>query len=641
MDFQSFSNKIAELDYSKLQQDAVLCRGDILTMTTLAASGHPGGSMSTIDALLTVYNVANISKNNLHDLNRDRIFISHGHISPAVYSCLARKGILPQDEYIAYFRKAGSMYEGHIERSIPGVEWTTGNLGQGLSAACGAAVAGRVCGNEFDVYVFMGDGEHEKGQITEARRFAAKYNLSNITVIVDYNTLQISGDISKVMPSMNIAASYKSDGWEVIQIDGHNFKDIAAALLKAKSCSKPVCIIAETAMGSGVSFMEHKAGFHGAPLSEEQYYEAMKELKLEPALEKYKEMRKGFMWAAPHIKAENPKININQGERIIYQPDVKTDNRSAFGAALLDLVKLNKQAGNTDVVVFDCDLAGSVKTNGVEKNFPENFFQCGISEHHTAVCAGAASVNGVISFFADFGMFGVDEVYNQQRLNEINSANLKVVTTHVGIDVGEDGKTHMCIDYIGLLRNIFGFKVIAPADPNQVDAVIRYAAKESGNIHVAMGRSKIPVITKEDGSVFYDDKYTFNYGDIDIIRQGSKGAIIAYGSTLFRAVKVHEILKEKGYDFAVINAASPAYLTDDAFNKIAGYKKIFTYEDHISLTGLYSTIANMALSKKVMVDAAYFGVNEFPMSGQSDEVYDMLGLSPEKVAENIIKEMGA
>lgn len=641
MDFQSFSNKIAELDYSKLQQDAVLCRGDILTMTTLAASGHPGGSMSTIDALLTVYNVANISKNNLNDLNRDRIFISHGHISPAVYSCLARKGILPQDEYIAYFRKAGSMYEGHIERSIPGVEWTTGNLGQGLSAACGAAVAGRVCGNEFDVYVFMGDGEHEKGQITEARRFAAKYNLSNITVIVDYNTLQISGDISKVMPSMNIAASYKSDGWEVIQIDGHNFKDIAAALLKAKSCSKPVCIIAETAMGSGVSFMEHKAGFHGAPLSEEQYYEAMKELKLEPALEKYKEMRKGFMWAAPHIKAENPKININQGERIIYQPDVKTDNRSAFGAALLDLVKLNKQAGNTDVVVFDCDLAGSVKTNGVEKNFPENFFQCGISEHHTAVCAGAASVNGVVSFFADFGMFGVDEVYNQQRLNEINSANLKVVTTHVGIDVGEDGKTHMCIDYIGLLRNIFGFKVIAPADPNQVDAVIRYAAKESGNIHVAMGRSKIPVITKEDGSVFYDDKYTFNYGDIDIIRQGSKGAIIAYGSTLFRAVKVHEILKEKGYDFAVINAASPAYLTDDAFNKIAGYKKIFTYEDHISLTGLYSTIANMALSKKVMVDAAYFGVNEFPMSGQSDEVYDMLGLSPEKVAENIIKEMGA
>ena len=184
---------------------------------------------------------------------------------------------------------------------------------------------------------------------------------------------------------------------------------------------------------------------------------AMEELQLEPKLDYYKEMRKGFMWAAPHIKAENPRANIETGKRVMYAADVKTDNRSAFGAALLDLVKLNKAEGQTDIIVFDCDLAGSVKTNGVEKNYPENFFQSGIAEHHTAVCAGAASVNGVISFFADFGMFGVDEVYNQHRLNEINSSNLKVVTTHVGVDVGEDGKTHMCVDYIGLLRNIFGY----------------------------------------------------------------------------------------------------------------------------------------------------------------------------------------
>ena len=115
-------------------------------------------------------------------------------------------------------------------------------------------------------------------------------------------------------------------------------------------------------------------------------------------------------------------------------------------------------------------------------------------------------------------MFGVDEVYNQQRLNEINSANIKLVTTHVGIDVGEDGKTHMCIDYIGLLRNIFDFKIIVPADPNQVDIVIRHAAKEQGNFHIAMGRSKVPVITKEDGSVFFDENYEYIYGAIDIIR---------------------------------------------------------------------------------------------------------------------------
>ena len=640
MNFQEFSSRIANIDYEKLKSEARICRGDILTMTTLAASGHPGGSMSTIDALLTVYHIANINKFNINDLSRDRIIVSHGHISPAVYSSLARIGILPQEEYIAYFRKAGSMYEGHIERSIPGVEWTTGNLGQGLSAACGMAVAGRVSGHEFDVFVFMGDGEHEKGQITEARRFASKYNLSNITVLVDYNCLQISGDISQVMPAMNIAESYKSDGWEVISIDGHDYKDITGALLKAKSCPKPVCIIANTKMGSGVSFMEHVSSFHGAPLSEEQYYKAMEELQLEPKLDYYKEMRKGFMWAAPHIKAENPRANIATGKRIMYAADVKTDNRSAFGAALLDLVKLNKAEGQTDIIVFDCDLAGSVKTNGVEKNYPENFFQSGIAEHHTAVCAGAASVNGVISFFADFGMFGVDEVYNQHRLNEINSSNLKVVTTHVGVDVGEDGKTHMCVDYIGLLRNIFGFNIICPADPNEVDTVIRYVAKESGNFHVAMGRSKVPVITKEDGSVFFDENYEFKYGEVSTIRQGKDGAILAYGATLYRACRVYEILKEKGIELAVINVPTPAYLSDNAFTSIAGYKNIFTYEDHIASTGLFSTLANMSLRKKQMLNITPYGVEEFPVSGNADEVYDMLGLSPAKVADKILKELG-
>lgn len=635
MDFQEFSKRIADIDYEQLAVNANKCRGNILTMTTVSGSGHPGGSMSTIDVLLTVYSTANISKENLDDLNRDRIVVSHGHISPAVYSCLALKGILQEEECLAYFRKAGSIYEGHIERSIPGVEWTTGNLGQGLSAGCGMAVAGKVAGNEFDVYVFMGDGEHEKGQITEARRFAVKYNLSNITAIIDYNKLQISGGIDKVMPSMNIAESYAADGWEVITIDGHDYKAITGALLKAKSINKPVCIIAETVMGKGVSFMENKESYHGSTLSEEKFYEAVKELKLNINLDKYKSMRKGFVPVKSHGKIKRNKIKLDTGKRIVYGADVKTDNRSAFGTALEDVVRCNSKNGNTEVVVFDCDLAGSVKTSGVEKNFPDNFFQCGISEHHAAVCAGSSSVNGVVSFFADFGMFGVDEVYNQQRLNEINESNLKLVTTHVGVDVGEDGKTHMCIDYIGLLRNIFNFKIIVPGDPNEVDAVIRYMALEYGNIHVAMGRSKIPVITKEDGSVYFDENYEFKYGKASVVREGDSGVILAYGSTLYRAVEVHNILKSKGINVAVLNVSSPAYIDEESFNKISSYKKVFVYEDHIGSTGLYSVLSNKCISSKKLLDITSFCVEEFPLSGNADEVYDLLGLSPVKVAEKI------
>lgn len=635
MNFQDFSKKIANLDYDKLSREALICRGDILNMTTLAASGHPGGSMSSIDALLTVYSAANISKTNIRHPERDRIFISHGHISPAVYSCLSLKGILPKEEFIAYFRKAGSMYEGHIERSVPGVEWTTGNLGQGLSAACGAAVAGKVNGQDFDIYVLMGDGEQEKGQITEGRRFAVKYGLSNITVIIDYNKLQISGSINGVMPSMNIAESFSSDGWDVLTVCGHDFREMAGALLKAKSSDKPVCIIAETVMGKGVSFMENKEKYHGAPLTEEEYYKAMKELGLEPKLDKYKAMRKGFVWAAPHIKAENPRQTVHTGTRRVYSAETATDNRSAFGTALNDLVKINKEKGGAAIAVFDCDLAGSVKTASIEKDFPENFFQCGISEHHTAVCAGAASTNGVVSFFADFGMFGIDEVYNQQRLNEINSTNLKVVTTHTGIDVGEDGKTHMCIDYIGLLKNIFGFKIIVPADPNETDAVIRYAAKESDNFNIAMGRSKLPVITKEDGSVFFDETYEFTYGAGVILREGKENVIVSYGSTTHRAVAARDILKEKGVDIAVIHIPSPSFINEDTFKKITSYKNVFVYEDHISWTGLFGTIANMAALSGVSVKLAPYGVNEFPISGASNEVYDMMGLSPKKIADKI------
>ena len=637
MEFQEFSKRAANVDYSKLSAMANICRGDILTMTTLAGSGHPGGSMSTIDCMLSLYSIANISKDNLDDNSRDRIFVSHGHISPAVYSCLNKYGILPDHDYIAYFRKAGSMYEGHIERTTKGVEWTTGNLGQGLSAGCGAAVAGLVNNQDFDVYVFMGDGEQEKGQITESRRFAVKYGLKNIIVIIDYNRLQISGNINKVMPSMDIAKSYKADGWEVITINGHDYNDIIGAFVKAKACDKPVCILAETVMGKGVSFMENKEGYHGAPLNEEKYYEAMKELNIEPKLEKYKAMRKGFQ-AIPH-KFPVLNVNVNTGNRIIYDKDVKTDNRSAFGAALKDIVSINHKTGNTEVIVFDCDLAGSVKTADVEKNIPSNFFQSGISEHHTAVCAGSASVNGVVSFFADFGMFGVDEVYNQQRLNEINGSNLKVVTTHVGVDVGEDGKTHMCIDYIGLMRNVFGFKVIVPADPNEVDTVIRYVAKEQGNFLIAMGRSKLPVILDQKGSVFFDDNYEFEYGKLIPLRYGGDYAILSYGSTTYRALEVSEVLKKDNINISVIHVPSPAFIDDNSFKSLAKYKQLFIYEDHISSTGLYGTIANKSLDMGISIKAKPFGVNEFPCSGNADEVYDILGLSPNKIASAIKVEV--
>lgn len=621
------SQKIELINLSKT------CRGDILKMTTIAASGHPGGSMSSIDMYLTVYKFANITPENVKSLDRDRVIVSHGHTSPGVYSALGRNGFFDIDEAIAYFRLAGSIYEGHIERSVNGVEWATGNLGQGLSAACGMAIAGKAQKKDFDIYVFMGDGEQQKGQISEARRFAVKYGLSNITAFVDYNKLQISGDISKVMPQ-NIKNEYIADGWIVFEIDGHNFEEIYGTIAKAKTVDRPVMILATTTMGKGVSFMENIHDYHGKALTNDQLQKALSEMEIENDIEKYRELRKKFRYDKSHHTTHRYQLNVPKYTSRVYTSDIKTDNRSAFGTALTDMVQLSKLSDqSTPIAVFDCDLAGSVKTDGVLKNFPENFIESGIQEHHTAVMAGAASVNGIIPVFADFGVFGVDETYNQQRLTDINDGNVKIVTTHVGIDVGEDGKTHQCIDYVGATKNIPGFKIIVPADPNQTDRAVKYAISNYGNFLVAMGRSKIPVVTKENGSEFFDEDYRFQYGKFDILRDG-KYPLFTYGSMTLNALRVYELLKGS-VDLAVINIATPNDFNIPDVQKYLESKVAFVYEDHLASTGFGSNLALKLMENGISLKIRIFGVKDYGYSGTPDEVLKIMNLDPETVANEI------
>ncbi len=627
--------KIEKIDslYEKkdeLKKTINKCRGDILKMTTLAQSGHPGGSLSTIDMLFTLYSAADVDPKNPYDPKRDRIVVSNGHISPAVYSTLGNLGFFDIDEAISTFRLAGSIFEGHIERSVPGVEWTTGNLGQGLSAACGMAVAGRVKGIDYDVFVVMGDGEHQKGQISEARRFAVKYNLNNITVLLDYNKLQISGDISKVMPQ-NIKDEYIADGWFVLEIDGHSIDDVLSALKRAKTIDRPTLILAKTVMGKDVSFMENIADYHGKPLTEEQLDKALNELGIENNLQFYKDLRSKFVVDLSRHRFHREEMSIDTGIAKVYKADASLDNRSAFGTAITDIVQLNTKK----IAVFDCDLASSVKTDKVEKEFPENFFQAGIQEHHTATMAGAASVNGVVSVFADFGVFGVDETYNQQRLNDINHTNLKVVTTHVGIDVGEDGRTHQCLDYVGAMRNLYGFKVIVPADPNQTDKAVRFAMKEYGNFLIAMGRSKTPVITDHKGEPFYGEKYRFEYGKGDVLRDGEI-PLITYGAMTPYALKVREILAGK-IDLAVLVFATPLSPDMDLLKKYSKKGVVFVYEDHNKFTGLGAILAQKICEEGLNLKICAFGAEYYPYSGKPADVLKLMGLDPSSVAEKISK----
>ncbi|WP_207725883.1 transketolase, partial [Clostridium beijerinckii] len=255
-------------------------RKDIVTMLTESHSGHPGGSLSSVEILVSLYfHEMNLNSSNHKDLNRDRFVLSKGHAAPVLYSVLARKGFFNIDE-LKNLRKFGSILQGHPNMNeVPGVDMSTGSLGQGISAAVGMAIAGKIDKKDYRVYSLLGDGELEEGQVWEAAMAAAHYKLGNLTAFVDNNGLQIDGPCTEVMSPEPVTDKFKAFGWKVLLIDGHNFEEIINAIEEAKKVEdKPTVIVCKTVKGKGVSFMENQAGWHGTAPNIEQCEQALKEI---------------------------------------------------------------------------------------------------------------------------------------------------------------------------------------------------------------------------------------------------------------------------------------------------------------------------------------------------------------------------
>ena len=266
-------------DIKELENKAKQIRRGIIEQVYRAKSGHPGGSLSIADILTVLYfNELNIDPENSTWEDRDRLVLSKGHCSPALYSCLANRGFFDQEK-LSTFRKIDSNLQGHPDMNkVPGVDMTSGSLGQGLSVANGMAIAGKMDNKNYRVYCILGDGEIEEGQIWEAAMASNKYKLDNLCVIVDNNNLQIDGTIEEVMSSYPIDEKFRSFGFEIIKIDGHDIDEIMKAFEVAKNIKgKPTCIIAKTIKGKGVSFMENQVGWHGKAPDDEEYNQAMEE----------------------------------------------------------------------------------------------------------------------------------------------------------------------------------------------------------------------------------------------------------------------------------------------------------------------------------------------------------------------------
>jgi transketolase len=521
---------------------------------------------------------------------------------------------------------------------LPGISWSTGNLGQGLAAGVGFAVAKKARGGKGRVYVLMGDGEQVKGQVAEARRIAKHHGLSNITALVDLNHIQISGRTENIMTA-DVRKLWESDGWKVNEVDGHDPVALYGALYEAGLSKTPQVLLCRTVMGKGVSFMEGLPDYHGKAPKDEEYKKAMKELGGDPGLlGKYRKKRAESPIPASSFPAKAPEVRLDGGTPRDYEAGQLTDCRSAFGKALVDVGEANyKKKGKGPLLVFDCDLAGSVKVSEYAKKCPEWFFETGIQEHGTATVAGAASIAGCISLWADFGVFGLAEVYNQQRLNDINGTNLKLALTHVGLDVGEDGETHQCIDYIGLLKNFFGWKLLVPADPNQADRMTRYALTTPGNVCIAMGRSKVPVLTTEEGKPFFAGNYRFSYGKADLLRNGRDLAIMTSGHMAYRAVTAWEKLRKEGISAKIYHVGCPLSIDDEILIDAAETGRIITYEDHNRESGLGCTVGTALAEKGLSARLVRMGVIRYGDSGESSEVIQRMGLSADDLFRTAVK----
>ncbi|MFC1616107.1 transketolase [Patescibacteria group bacterium] len=610
------------------------CRHSIIQMVTNSQSGHPGGSLSCIDYLATVYAFI-ISQTG------ERIVVSNGHISPAVYSTLAEMDYIPKADVIEQFRQIDTVYEGHITRHIPGIDFGTGPLGIGVSVAAAYAKSAKMHKTDKKVYGLMGDGEAEEGQVYEMIHFAKHYNLNNLILFVDYNKVQLTASLKEIQ-DIDIHKIFEAGGWEVIDIDGHNHAEIWEAIGKAHQSDKPVAIIGNTIMGMGVDFMEetgrnHKSDWHGKAPAPEDVEQVLKDLEPSPEeVQEIDEYRKLIKWHPE--KNEYPellsKLDINTGSPNIIEADKATDCRSAYGNALLDLAK-----NNPNIIALTADVRGSVKTDGVAKDLPDQYIECGIAEQNMMSLAGGLSLDKWVPFASTFGAFLTSRPKDQARVNDINYTNVKMVATHCGLSVGEDGPTHQSIDDISIMAGQLNTHVIEPTDANHTDHIIRFIASHYGNFYVRMGRHKFPVITKEDGSVFYDQDYQYEYGKTDIIREGSDITIAAAGATVSEAIKAREELSETNPDLSIeiVATSSIKKFDDTVLESVKKTKKLITVEDHNIYCGLGSRLCKVLVENGIQIEKFIpLAVKEYQLSGTSAELYAKAGIDSEAIKKSCL-----
>jgi len=577
-------------------------RGYNLAALCAAGSGHSGGTLSIMDVTAALYlRCADHDPQNPDWKMRDRIVWSGGHKAPALYMGLAFSGYFDKEDVMT-LRKLGSAFQGHPHRlKLPGIEASTGSLGQGLSIAVGVALAQKMDGIPAKTFCIMGDGEQQEGQIWEAAMEAAHYKLDNLIAIIDENKLQIDGPVADVMNIDPIDEKYRSFGWNVLRINGHDMEQIVETLedVKQNPIGRPTVLICYTVKGKGVSFMQNIAGWHGRAPSREELDKALNELNLTgkiPVDKLFASAQNYQTTVEKKLQDKMPKFgndywwNAGRTMKVEMRP-----TRAGFGEAL-------RTAGDDPrVCCLGLDISGSITINEFYAKNPERkkrWLSMGIAEQSaTSVAAGLAR-EGKLPVFGTYATFAAARNLDQVRVSVCyGNFNVMIAGAHGGVSVGPDGATHQALEDCSAMMSLPNMTVVVPADAVETrKATTSLLFQHVGPKYIRFAREATPILTSEESPFVvgkanvlrlrretammvdgFDHVLADEYSD-----EGEDLSIIACGPMIPEAMRAAWILKnEFGYETRVINMHTLKPLDEEAVLRAAKETGIIvTAEEH-------------------------------------------------------------
>lgn len=595
------------MNINLLNNKSYQLRVDSLRATTQAGSGHPSSCLSAADIVSSLFfGIMRYNPENPKQPNNDRFILSKGHAAPLLYAAWKQVGVIG-DEQLMTLRDIHSVLEGHPTARFYYADAATGSLGCGLSIGLGIALAGALEQRDFYTYVLLGDSECAEGAVWEAANLAAYYKAHKLIALIDFNTLGQTGKTIEDTHTEIMAQKFEAFGWNSLIVDGHDTEEIIKALEQAqKSHENPTVIIARTIKGYGISAMEDKENFHGKVLSQEQLPEALKELQT-----RFNDAATytGTPWAVNLPDPDATHVMCTDFEIPTPQLPEKISTREAYGKALT-------VAGSVcrTIVALDAEVNNSTYSYLFKEKFKNRFFQCFIAEQNMIGMATGFASRTKVPFVSTFSAF-YSRAFDQIRMAAIGNVALRLVGSHCGVSIGQDGPSQMGLEDIALMRTIPNSIIFYPCDGTSTYKLVQEMANYEEGISYLR-------TTREETKTIYSPTETFSIGGCKILKKHTNASalIIAAGITVHEALEAARILESEGILINVIDLYSVKPLDSATIITLANLSNniIITVEDHYLEGGIGQAVAAAVINENSIL--YQLAVKELARSGSAAQL---------------------